>query len=118
MREPGVIARRIYDTDQGPFEVSLMAPVIDANGIDHACTYAIAGPVTRKTSQVFGIDAFQAIDLALKRIALDVAFSEENRAGQLRWLDQADDLGFVLPYETTGPEKQEPRDQTGTQGQD
>jgi hypothetical protein len=45
-----------------------------------------------------GVDAFQALELALKMIGADLAFSNRRLDGQLRREYDADgDLGFPIP---------------------
>ncbi len=44
-----------------------------------------------------GIDAFQALELTLQKIGVDLRYSEEGRHGNLRWLDTPGETGFPLP---------------------
>src|SRR5260370_15024306 len=73
-------------------------PLPDALGDDHYCPYQISGAGTERIFYGAGVDAFQALELGLKMIGVDLAVLNRKLDGQLRW-DRAEqgDLGFPLP---------------------
>jgi hypothetical protein len=59
------------------------------------CPYRITGLSKLRESHVGGVDAVQALRLALQKIGVDLKFSEEGKRGDLFWLDDSDDnFGF------------------------
>lgn len=97
---PNVCARRVLQSAWGPVEVVMEVPVADADDGDFRCAYRINGPRTQRRSHAMGIDAFQAIELAMQKIGTDLFFSEEGQHGELRWLDAPYEIGFPLPEST------------------
>ena len=88
------IASRVIHTALGKIRVELYAP--EPLGADFQCGYRIEGPRTRKKSRAMGVDGFQALELAILKIGVDLRASPEFEAGPLQWLDR-DDPGFPLP---------------------
>lgn len=72
-------------------------PTPDVSGDNFRCNYGIKGPLTVRSGHAMGVDAFQALQLALERIGTDLLFSEEGQRGELRWLDVPYDVGFPVP---------------------
>jgi hypothetical protein len=60
---------------------------------DYFCPYQIIGLGDERVRYAGGVDAFQALSLALKSIGAVLYSSTEARAGELSWLGQSD-LGF------------------------
>lgn len=62
---------------------------------DFYCPYQIIGVGSEKIKYAGGIDAIQAIQLALDRIGAELYNSKEAQSDQLRWEgDEKGDLGF------------------------
>jgi hypothetical protein len=62
------------------------------------CPLQIAGIGSEKILCAYGVDAVQAIQLAMEQIGIRLYASKEAKAGQLRWLsEEEDDLGFPVP---------------------
>jgi hypothetical protein len=73
-------------------------PLPDALGDDHYCPYQISGAGTERIFYGAGVDAFQALELGLKMIGVDLAVLNRKLDGQLRWdCDEQGALGFPLP---------------------
>jgi hypothetical protein len=62
------------------------------------CDYETRGLGKPRRRFAAGIDAMQALMLALRAVASDLATCDEGIAGRLRWLDQSD-LGFASSLE-------------------
>ncbi len=89
-----MIAARTLHSAHGDVRVELDAPVPD--GADWRCAFRIQGPLGTSSARAMGVDAFQALQLALVRLAMDLRMGPEFAAGPLRWLD-LDEPGFALP---------------------
>ena len=73
-------------------------PLPDALGDDHYCPYQISGAGTERIFYGAGVDAFQALELGLKMIGVDLAVLNGKLDGQLRWeCDEQGGLGFPFP---------------------
>jgi hypothetical protein len=73
-------------------------PLPDAAGDDHFCPYQISGAGTERIFYGAGADAFQALELGLKMIGVDLAALNRKLDGQLRWeCDKNGGLGFPSP---------------------
>jgi hypothetical protein len=62
---------------------------------DFRCDYEIAWPDRKRVFCAFGVDAVQALVLALGMVRAELLNSPEGRGGQIRWLG-SDDLGLPL----------------------
>ncbi len=74
--------------------VRFLRPEPDGN--DYGCDYSIVWPDRERRRRIFGIDAVQALLLAMQSAHVDLLLSPESKAGELRWLEQRD-LGLPLP---------------------
>ena len=65
---------------------------------DYYCPYQITGLGSQKVKYGAGIDAFQAIQLTIEKIAIDLWSLNKELQGRLRWEgDEHGDLGFPPP---------------------
>lgn len=65
--------------------------------LDYYCPYQIAGVGSGKVKYAAGIDAFQAIQLAMQRIGTDLSVLNRECGGKLRWEgDEDGGLGFSI----------------------
>jgi len=65
---------------------------------DYYCPYQITGFGREKVMAVGGIDAFQALQLALNIIGVELEVINRDSGGQLLWdADDKGDLGFPAP---------------------
>ena len=101
MQIPNVIATRDLRirTDSGlaTVVVAIGQPEQLDDSSDYQCPYQIVGFGDERIRRAFGVDAIQALQLAMKMIGADLYTSAEARNGQLSWLDQIGELGFPRP---------------------
>jgi hypothetical protein len=66
---------------------------------DSCCSFRIEGIGSGNVRRVWGIDGFQAIQLAMMAVGAELYSSDEARAGELRWEagNVPGDLGFPVP---------------------
>lgn len=89
-----------------PVTVRIGMPRPFDDGQDYFCPFEIDGMGKTTVQRAGGVDAVQALRLAMTMIGITLYASEEAKAGQLRWLDEYGDLGFpvhagaqdVLPF--------------------
>jgi hypothetical protein len=60
------------------------------------CKYEIGWPTGEKRSVARGVDAIQAILLALYKIGIEIYTSDYHKAGQLIWLAKGRGYGFPV----------------------
>ncbi|MBY0335927.1 MAG: hypothetical protein K2X11_04895 [Acetobacteraceae bacterium] len=98
-----IIARRVLASAQGDVTVTLFAPVAD--GEDMRCEYVVDGAAGSWHAHAVGVDGFQAMDLAQRRIGAELRAREES-VGPIRWLDR-EDTGFAALWWTSLPRNTE-----------
>jgi hypothetical protein len=64
--------------------------------VDHCCDYQISWPDRERRFHIYGIDAVQALILAMQAAHADLLSSPEGKSGLLLWLGERD-LGLPLP---------------------
>ena len=65
---------------------------------DYYCPYQILGLGNERVRRAGGVDAVQALELALKMIGTDLYTSKESQSGELSWSGgKKGDLGFPVP---------------------
>ena len=95
-----VIANRklsLVRDDQDPVEVevSMGKPMKFPNHTDYYCPYEIKGLGQGRVKAAGGIDAFQAMQLALGTIAVELEVLQKESGGKLSWdAGEAGYLGF------------------------
>jgi len=82
-----VIAERELKCDGKLALIRVFEPQPDQ--ADWRCEYEIAWPAAPRRSYAMGVDAFQALHLALFKIATDVGVSDQFKAGQLSMFGEA-----------------------------
>lgn len=92
-----VFTRILHDRDNPAAEipVRVFAPAPD----DGAwwCRFTIGWPDGELARKAGGIDAIQALDLALKMIGANLYTSDLHEAGRLVWLEAGRPYGFPVP---------------------
>ena len=78
----------------GEVELRILMPI--EAGDDFSCRYEIHWQGRVKISDVLGVDAVQALLLALQRLASEMYFSDEYKTGRLEWMG-GNNLGLPLP---------------------
>lgn len=84
--EPAAFVERRFDTPGGEVICRFRCPHPD--GPDFRCDYEIAWPDRVRSSYGMGVDAVQALLLAMQKAHTDLLISPEREAGELRWLGQ------------------------------
>jgi len=96
-----VIATRtlqLVENKKGGITVQIGKPKQFPNKSDYYCPYRIIGIGDEKIRYAAGIDAVQAIQLAMVKIGAEIYTSTEAKSGRLRWDgDEKGDLGFPAP---------------------
>ncbi len=91
-----IVAERYFEARKGDaeeYEVILRigAPVRDSRPEgDWYCPYQILGVQQSRISEAYGVDALQALLLALEKAKSELAFSARVNGFRLTWLDQED----------------------------
>jgi hypothetical protein len=72
---------------------------------DYFCPFQVLGLGGDEVSYAAGVDAFQAIQLALVGVAAHLHFLYRRRLGDgFYWLEKGDNLGFPEPFQDPGTE--------------
>jgi len=86
--------------DQGPPSevlVLLGKPVQTPGETDYYCPYQIKGAGDENVTAIVGIDRFQAIQLAISMLGVELDVLNKSCGGKLRWAHDDDgELGFPL----------------------
>ncbi len=94
-----VIAERQYTLtgDDGlatPVLVRLGAPRESPDGLDYICPFEITGLARTRIKWAFGVDALQALELALKMLGADLHAHRADYGPGFFLDEMGDDLGF------------------------
>src|SRR5262249_47811353 len=96
-----IIASRVLKVVAGDEEtevpVRFFAPGPGWNGIDWLCRVEIDWPERTRTAEIHGVDAVQALELALKFAGVEVYASGYHEARTLVWLEPGEGYGFPVP---------------------
>jgi len=93
-----IIARRELDVRDSTQKVivELARPLRRPTG-EFGCPYRIEWGQTVIQSQIFGVDAFQALQLTLKMISVELHYREELPIGRMHLFETDSDIGFPKP---------------------
>lgn len=93
-----VIARRTLNTKDGrAIEILLGMPEPYPDGKDYYCAFQVVGLDDEKVRHAGGVDAFQALLLALKKLTYYMTSLDEVKLGDVRWLDGSEpNLGLLV----------------------
>jgi hypothetical protein len=83
------------DGDEVIVPINIHLPVEDE--VDWKCEFEIGWPTTVRKDYAFGVDAVQAVLLALQHIGIELYTSDAHKSGKLAWLEQGAGYGFPLP---------------------
>lgn len=86
---------RLSDEAATAIPVSVFMPVQEDS--DWSCVFSIGWPERTLERKVFGIDAIQSLELALRMIGTELYTSEYHKAGRLMWLKPGAGYGFPVP---------------------
>lgn len=87
----------IYAGDSGDIAVPITIDGPRQGERDWSCAYEIGWPDGLRRGYDYGVDATQAMLLALKAIGTDLYTSDFHRSGRLRWLEPGDGYGYPVP---------------------
>ena len=89
------IALRVLAFGDKTIEVRIDKPVPYEDGNDFLCAYAIKIGEQQTISAASGMDAVQALQLAMKKIAVDLRYMSETSGVPISWIpDTPGDTGF------------------------
>lgn len=75
--------------------VRIGKPARSPDHADFACECQIAGFGESSVKRIYGLDAFQSLQLALKFISMMVNHYSQEAGGRIYWQEPGDDMGFV-----------------------
>jgi len=95
-----IIAHRFLECmdDRGKkidVNVYIWRPIADPDGVNWTCPFEIAGLPGKRPRGAHGVDAIQALELALKMVGAILYTSKAWQAGRLTWLGHRN-LGFPV----------------------
>jgi hypothetical protein len=95
-----VIATRVLRLRQGPREIPIPIRIFapEQHDIDWGCRFEIACPDETTTMEAMGVDAVQALELALKMIGAFIYSNDHHTSGNLMWLEPGRGYGFPVSY--------------------
>jgi hypothetical protein len=82
------------ENHRSPIPVRIHAPVRDDSS--WACTYEIGWPEKRRRMTIHGVDAIQALILALKAVGSEIHISRHHVEGRLVWEKAGEGYGFPI----------------------
>jgi len=84
--------------------VRIGKPVPSHDHADFACECQIAGIGESRVRRIFGLDAFQSLQLTFRFISTMLNHHREEAGGRLFWQEPGDDMGFAEggPSPTSG----------------
>ena len=85
------------DGETRPVTVRIGKPIRTPGANDFFCEVQIEGLGRDRIHNIYGLDQFQALQLALSFIAIIATVVHHHRGetrGRLHWLEAGDDLGF------------------------
>jgi hypothetical protein len=86
--------RRLELKDSATVIVRFFRP--EPREVDYRCGYQISWPDRERRFDIYGIDAVQALILAMQAAHAELLSSAEGKSGLLLWLGEPD-LGLPLP---------------------
>ena len=95
-----VIATRVLKLRRGtaeiPVPIQIFAP--EQHHIDWGCRFQIAWPDETITMEAMGVDAVQALELAMKMIGAFIYTSDHHASGDLMWERPGEGYGFPVAH--------------------
>lgn len=86
---------RLIDQPDTIISVGIFQP--KKRELDWSCSFSIDWPDGKITREIYGIDAIQSLDLALRMIGADLYASDYHKSDRLVWLERGDGYGFPVP---------------------
>jgi hypothetical protein len=94
-----IIARRvlILRRRKGDVRIPVSMHAPEKAKVDWVCRYEIGWPEGKAKRWSGGVDAVQALQLAMSMIGVEVNVSRHAKSGRLQWLEQGRGYGFPVP---------------------
>ena len=94
-----IIAERVLKLrgGQGDVEIPVLIFAPQRTEDDWSCQIEIGWPGEKLTRIAVGVDAVQALELALKMIGAQIYASDHHESGALEWLKPEKGYGFPCP---------------------
>jgi hypothetical protein len=93
--EPIADRKLVMGTDEVVVTIGKPQPFDDDE--DYYCPYSIEYGGRKKVSYAGGMDAVQALQLAMKKVGTDLAYLAKTQGVSIAWLsDTPDDTGFPI----------------------
>ena len=94
-----IIAERVLKLRgrQGDVEIPVLIFAPQRIEDDWSCQIEIGWPGENLTRIAVGVDAVQALELALKMIGAQIYASDHHESGMLEWLEPGKGYGFPVP---------------------
>jgi hypothetical protein len=85
---------------QGSSEIAVPIRIFapEQHDIDWACRFEIGWPDETTTMEIMGVDAVQALELAMKTIGAFIYSTDHHASGNLMWLEPGTGYGFPVSY--------------------
>lgn len=93
---PELFCERVFQIDGQNAGCRFFKPEVD--GQDYLCRYEIDWPEGEYKERAYGVDAVQALLLAMQKAHTDLLAARENDARQISWFDM---LGLGMPIPKT-----------------
>ena len=98
LKDVGVqIATRELQASGRKITVVIGKPEMFPDGVNFYCPYQIVGIGNERVRYAGGVDAVQALQLAMQMIGAELYTSQEAQSKQLSWVDDTGNLGFPVP---------------------
>jgi len=81
----------------GDIEIPIRIFAPEQQEVDWACQIEIGWPEGTFSKAIYGVDAAQALQLALQLIGVQIYTSAHHASGKLTWLDSGKGYGFPVP---------------------
>ena len=91
---PELFCERVFQIDGQHAGCRFFKP--EADGQDYRCRYEIDWPEGAYKGRAYGVDAVQALLLAMQKAHTDLLAARENKGRQITWLDTRS-LGMPIP---------------------
>jgi len=95
-----VIATRVLTLRQAPADIPVPVRIFapEERDIDWACQFEIEWPDETITMDAMGVDAVQALELAMKMIGAFIYTSDHHASGNLIWEAPGRGYGFPVSH--------------------
>ncbi len=93
-----IILTRVLKLRQttGNVEIPIRIFALEPQEVDWSCRFEIGWPDGTLAMEAMGVDAVQALELAMKMIGVTIYASDHHASGQLEWLKPGQGYGFPV----------------------